>query len=145
MSILKSLKLAEELSPSAVDPVLAARTRILGHLGTQLKCAEAMVNGSEFMVTHNVQVTDPETGKKETKQIKKPVRKWYWRDPEGNVRMVVKNGNKAMEIGDGKTNIIVGKDDDLPGIVKKVMEAVEAGELDAQIKKTTKAPTPKKK
>jgi hypothetical protein len=39
-----------------------------------------------------------------------------------------------MEIEQGKTDILVGDDMELPKIVKSLLEAATAGELDAQIK-----------
>jgi len=59
--------------------------------------------------------------------------KWYWRDAEGNVRFSVRIGNKRLELVDGRFDIIVGEDCQLPVVIEKFISAVEAGELDKRI------------
>ena len=57
-----------------------------------------------------------------------------WRDREGNVRFCIRVFNKRMEFEEGKTDILVGKDTDLPKTVKAVIEATMVGEFDSHLK-----------
>ena len=131
MSILKTLKLAEKEKGQA-DPFRSAKTRLIQNLETQLKCAEAMVKGETYMLAR--METVEENGTKVRKSIKRPVRHWYWRDSEGNVRFCIKVLNKRIEIDTNKTDIIVGQDENLPKTVKSLLDAVNAGEFDQHVK-----------
>jgi len=133
MTILSKLSFSAPADGSNVDPVLAARGRFINALGEQLKAAEAMVAGTEYKVTRKIK---NEAG--EVQEVKKPIKKWYFRDPEGKVRMNVKIGNKRVELQKGKPNIVVGADKDLPGVIKTLIAAAEAGEMDQVIKSNMK-------
>jgi|TARA_Y100000294_G_scaffold176618_1_gene199522 hypothetical protein len=131
MSILKTLKLAEKEKGQA-DPFRSARTRLIQNLETQLKCAEAMIKGETYMQAR--METVEENGTKVRKTVNRPVRHWYWRDREGMVRFCIRVLNKRIEIDQGKTDIIVGKDEDLPKTVKSLLDAVNAGDFDEHLK-----------
>ena len=132
MSIFKTLKLAEEEKGQA-DPFRSAKTRLIQNLETQLKCAEAMVKGEVHMETR-IEIVE-ENGQKIRKPTKYPLRHWYWRDSEGKVRFCIRVLNKRLEIEKSKTDIIVGKDEELPKAVKSLLDAANAGEFDPHIKK----------
>lgn len=131
MSIFKSLKLAEEEKGQA-DPFRSAKTRLIQNLETQLKCAEAMVNGEIYMETRIDTVE--ENGTKVRKPVQHPIRHWYWRDSGGQVRFCIKVLNKRIEIEKGKTDILIGKDEDLPKAAKSLLAAVNTGEFDGHLK-----------
>lgn len=131
MSILKTLKLAEKEKGQA-DPFRSAKTRLIQNFETQLKCAEAMVSGEVYMEARIETVE--ENGTKVRKPIKHPVRHWYWRDTEGNVRFCIRVLNKRIGIDQGKTDIIVGKDENLPKTVKSLLDTVNAGDFDEHLK-----------
>lgn len=142
MSVLSKLNIAADIDSANVDPVLAARARLLGHLGEQLKAAEAMVNGTEYRVKRQRWETNEETGEKVRKEIEVPLRKWYWRDAVGQVRFCLKVGNKRLPLKGNDTNIVVGDDKALPETIQVCMKAVEAGELDNAIDQIIKTRKP---
>ncbi len=80
-----------------------------------------------------------ENGEKVRKPVKRPLKHWYWRDSTGAVRFAVRVSNKRVELSKGKTDIIVQNDTELPSVIKQVIDAVKAGELDAIINETVKA------
>jgi len=131
MSILKSLKLAEQEKGKA-DPFRSAKTRLIQNLETQLKCAEAMIKGETYMQAR--METVEENGTKVRKTVNRPIRHWYWRDGEGRVRFSIRVLNKRIEIDQGKTDIIVGRDENLPKTVKSLLDALNAGEFDEHVK-----------
>ncbi len=142
MSALNKLKIVADIDNSKIDPVAVARGRLLGHLGEQLKAAEAMVDGTEYRVKRQRWETNEETGEKVRKEIEMPLRKWYWRDALGQVRFCLKVGNKRLPLKGEDTNIIVGEDTKLPEIIQTCIKAVEAGELDQAIDQVVKARKP---
>ena len=62
-----------------------------------------------------------------------PLRKWYWRNAEGQVRFSLRVRNQKLELKNGMTDILVGDDRQLPVVVKACLSAVEAGKLDGMI------------
>lgn len=145
MSVLNTLNIAADIDQANVDPVVATRTRLIGNLGEQLKAAEAMVNGTEYRVKRHRWEVIEATGEKVRKEIEVPIRKWYWRDPHGQVRFCLKVGNKRLPLKGNDTNVVVGDDVKLPTIIKACMKAVEAGEVDKAIEKILKARQSKSK
>ena len=129
----KSLKFVEPETDQA-DPFSSAKSRLLQNLETQLKCAEAMVKGESYTVPVTKTVT-AEDGTKNTININHAPRHWYWRDKSGNVRFCIRIFNKRIEFEEGKTDVLVGKDMELPKTVKAVLEAANSGEFDPHIKK----------
>ncbi len=142
MNALNSLNIAADIDHSNVDPVMAAKARLIGSLGEQLKAAEAMVNGTEYRVKQHRWEVIEETGEKVRKAIEVPLRKWYWRDALGQIRFCLKVGNKRLPLKGDDTNIVVGDDTALPEIIQICIKAVEAGELDKAIDKVVKARKP---
>jgi len=131
-SILKSLKVVERAAHGKLDPVERAKQKLISNLRQQLKSAEAMVRGETYTVPR--MVTVEEDGVRTRRQINKPIKAWYWRDAEGQVRFSVRVSNKVVELERGKTDILVGDDAKLPETVQLVLKAAEAGELDQAIK-----------
>lgn len=134
MSVLKTLNFVAEEDRNAHDPFKAAKGKLISNLETQLKCAEAMVAGDVHMITR-METVEGEDGEKIRKPVKRPIRHWYWRDSEGKVRFAIRVLNKRIELDKGKADILVGKDEELPKVVKALLDAVNAGELDEQVKK----------
>jgi hypothetical protein len=133
MSYLKELTIAEELNSKSVSPVLKARARLIEALKEQLKAAEAMVAGEIYTITKMRWQTNDDTSERVRVPIQVPLRKWYWRDAEGQVRFSLRVRNKKLELKKGKTDIIVGDDRQLPSVIENCLSAVEAGELDGTI------------
>jgi len=130
-TILKSLTFAAREENADVDPVQRAKSNLIRNLKQQQLAADSMVKGEAYMVPHTITVD--EDGVKVRKQIKKPIKTWYWRDSVGRIRFSVRVVNKRIELSKGKTDIIVGEDKELPQVVATVLKAVEAGELDTAI------------
>lgn len=132
MTYLEKLKLEKEQKMNNQSPFERAKTKLLVNLDKQLKAAEAMVKGEKHLVERFAFVKADDGSKVKT-LVKRPVRKWYWRDATGLVRFAVRVRNKRLELAAGKTDIVVGDDKELPAAIGVVMDAVKAGELDKQI------------
>ncbi len=131
MPILNKLNIAAEESRNQHNPFAKAKLNLLTNLAIQLKAAEAMVVGKPYLVTK--MQTVEENGVNVRKPVERPLRHWYWRDSAGAVRFAVRVSNKRIELSKGKTDIVVGKDAELPSVIQQLIEAVNAGELDNAI------------
>lgn len=134
MTYLSKLNLEKQDKAVERNPFERAKSKLLDNMHKQLKAAEAMINGQTFLVERLAFVTG-EDGIKSKQLVKRPLKKWYWRDVNGLVRFALRVRNKRLELTAGKTDIVVGDDKDLPVAIKLAMEAVKAGELDKQINK----------
>ena len=81
--------------------------------------------------------------------VEKPLRtsKWWQPDQNGGYVMTVKVGSKRIEFEKGKSAIAVGTLEKLPGVIDALIKAVRAGELDEQLKQSSKfgRPVPSRK
>ena len=68
----------------------------------------------------------------ERRQVEKrlPVRPWWRVSPDGKVVLSLRHGMKRIEFDKGKTGIVVGSLDDLPGVIQGLIDATGRGELD---------------
>ena len=133
MSLSKQLSIID-LEKEEVDPFVAAKNKLIQNLQIQLNCAEAMIKGQAYTVPSAKTVT-VDQGNKKTIAINQAPRHWYWRDGTGNVRFFILIFNKRIEFENNKTDILVGKDTELPKTVKAILDAAIAGEFDAHIKR----------
>jgi len=133
MSKLKSLKFLEAQKEQKVSPLENARNLLVYNLNRQMAAANAMIKGEAYFETRSEYVED-ENGQRIKQEIQKPIRKWYWRDQQDQVRFSLRVRNKVLEIEKGKTDVLVGDDKQLPSVISVLLDAVKSGELDAQIK-----------
>ncbi len=134
MSYLSKLNLEKQDKAVERNPFERAKSKLLDNMHKQLQASEAMIKGETFLVERLAFVAG-EGGTKSKQFVKRPLKKWYWRDVNGLVRFALRVRNKRLELATGKTDIVVGDDKDLPVAIKLAMEAVKAGELDKQINK----------
>lgn len=133
MSKLKALKFVEAQKEQKLSPLENTRNLLMHNLNRQLAAANAMIKGEAYFETRSEYVED-ENGKRIKQEIQKPIRKWYWRDHENQVRLSLRVRNRVLEIEKGKTDVLVGDDKQLPSVISVLLDAVKSGELDAQIK-----------
>ncbi len=61
------------------------------------------------------------------------LRRWWWKDENGGLKLDVRYGNKSIELAPKKPTIEVGDTDKLIPTLEAIKEAVIAGELDKQL------------
>ena len=93
---------------------------------------EAQINGETFTRMRRVWSKD-EAGQRVLMDRPKRMRPWYWMSGAGGCYFAVWYGSKVLELKPGMTAIQVGQREELPDAIRSVIEAVQAGELDAQI------------
>jgi hypothetical protein len=93
---------------------------------------EAQISGETFTRMRRVWDKD-ENGQRVLVDRTKRMRPWYWMSGAGGCFFSVRYGSKVLELKPGMTAIQIAKREELPEAIRSVIEAVQAGELDAQI------------
>jgi len=108
------------------------RKKLAGQLTEQLKLAEAALGGAVYQRTKAAWETDAEGNRH---RVQRPVklRQWWTVGDGGTVQFGVRYGAAPLQLQPGKAAVEVAKLADLPVIIKTLLQAVEAGELDAAV------------
>lgn len=133
MSHLKALKLASAVPVrAAADPVQRAREKMIATLAEQKQMVEAKIAGQAFTPTHMVRRKNAE-GQRVEVEAPKRVRQGWFTDGNGRVFFAIRYAGKPIEFAKDKNAIEAGELAALPKIIDTLIEAVRAGELDAQL------------
>ncbi|MDQ0456958.1 hypothetical protein [Rhizobium paknamense] len=133
MSHLKALKLASAVPVRAtVDPVQRAREKMIATLVEQKQMAEAKIAGQAFTPMHIVRRKNTEGQRVEVETLKR-VRQGWFCDASGKVFFATRYAGKPIEFAKDKNAVEVGDMAALPKVIDTLVEAVRAGELDAQL------------
>ncbi|QRY67975.1 hypothetical protein JVX98_27135 [Ensifer sp. PDNC004] len=133
MSHLKALKLTSAVPVRAtVDPVQRAREKMVATLAEQKQMAEAKIAGEHFAPTHRVRRKNADGQHVEVEALKR-VRQGWFTDGNGKVFFAIRYAGKPIEFAKDKNAIESGELSALPKIIDTLIEAVRAGELDAQL------------
>jgi len=131
MGVLDKIKLVEmtrKIKPSAAQQ---RRAKLVEQLQEQLKMAEAMLNGTTYERTKSTWVKDAEGNRV---RVQKQVRVRAWWEVAGNsVQFGLRYGAVPLQLQPGKSAVEVAKLAELPAVIKLLIAAAEAGEMDAAI------------
>ena len=139
MSILETLKLTTAKKPTHIPAIVFRRNKLSSKLWEQIQLAKSQIDGTAFVVTKYKSVKDKETGLRRQVEIPKRIREWWFRNDAGKVCVSVKYGTKVIELAKGKHSVEVDSAQNLVKALELVKQAVEAGELDAQIESASGA------
>jgi hypothetical protein len=78
-------------------------------------------------------VKDEETGESKTVEMPKRVKEWWFTTDSGKLCVSLRYGAKVIEIAKGKTAVELASADQLVPTLELLKQAVEGGELDAQL------------
>ena len=108
------------------------RKKLAEQLTEQLKLAEAALGGVAYKRTKAAWETDADGNRY---RVQRPVklRQWWTVGDGGTVQFGVRYGAVPLQLQPGKTAVEVAKLADLPAVIKTLLQAVEAGELDAAV------------
>ena len=130
MSAMKKLKMTAEVRGGNIESIEQhLRRRMLEQLDEQFELAEAELKGEQLIKTRQIYVTN-EDGERVTKTEERRLRKWYWRNSDGNWFMELRYGNKAIKLSGENTAVEVGEKAKLTTVIATLTDAVKAGELD---------------
>ena len=138
MSALSKLKLVSAQAERK-SPMVLRRNKLTGKLLDQIAAAKAATVGGAYAAKRMKFVQDSESGERRQVEIATRVKQWWWTAANGKVMLALRYGSKPIELAKGKNAIEVGNMDGLIGALEAVKDAVQAGELDAQIEQASGA------
>ena len=133
MSALGTLKLVAAKKPQHLPTIQLRRNKLSNKLWEQIQLAKSQLTGQPFIVTRFRSVKDPDSGLRRQVEMPKRVRPWWFVTDNGKVCVSVRYGSWTLELAKGKSSVEVASADELVVALETIKQAVEAGELDAQI------------
>ena len=133
MSTLGNLKLGTSKKPTSMPAIQVRRNKLSTKLWEQIQLAKSQVSGEPYQVTRFRSVRDQTTGLKKQVEMPKRIRPWWFISEEGKVCLNIRYGSQTLEIAKGKPSVEVNNPNDLIKALEIIKNAVENGELDAQI------------
>lgn len=131
MSHLSKLKIVAQQQKRLQSKTEHRRAKLLEKLDDQLAMVQALLDGESFSRIRRIWKTN-EAGERILVERPKRMRPWYWMGASG-CYFQVWYGSKVVELKPGMTAVQVGSKDELPDVIRDIMEAVKLGELDLQI------------
>ena len=133
MSALGTLKLVAAKKPQHLPAIQLRRNKLSNKLWEQIQLAKSQITGQPFVVTRFRSVKDPESGLRKQIEMPKRIRPWWFMTESGKVCVSIRYGSWTLELAKGKPSVEVASANDLVIALETIKQAVEAGELDAQI------------
>jgi hypothetical protein len=128
MAHLKRMRALKSREYSLLKKALLRRNKLIKILQEQLHEAEDFVAGRTHISYRKVWMSAPDGTRV---QIEKPrqVRRWFWVDKQGAFITAWYN-SKQLTFNDEATTIYVINKNRIPGAIRQLIRAAEAGELD---------------
>ena len=133
MSALANLKLVSAKRAFQLSPVIQRRNKVSMRITEQIELAQAKLDGKPYAPTKQRKVKDEATGEIKTVEVAKRVKEWWFTTDNGKLCVSLRYGAKVIEIAKGKTAVELASDKELVATLDVLRQAVNAGELDAQI------------
>ena len=131
MSALKALNLVAVPKHAANDPKQSRRNKLFTQLEQQRELAR-----DENYVVRRQRWAKQADGSKQLVEHAKRVKRWWRTDGSGSIYLLVRYGNRLLELDKGKEAIAVGAKHNLVAVLDAVITAVQGGELDAVLADT---------
>ena len=138
MTALLKLKLVS-VQADRKSPTVSRRAKLTGKITDQIAYAKAANAGGVYAAKKVKFVTDSETGERKQVELSTRVKPWWFPAASGKLVLALRYGAKSIEIVKGKNAIEVAGIDDLIATLEIIKDAVQAGELDAQIEQASGA------
>jgi hypothetical protein len=132
MSHLAKLKIVAQQAKHLQSKTEHRRAKLLEKLDDQLGMVQALIDGEIFSRTRRIW-RENDAGERVLVERPKRTRPWYWMSGAGGCYFQVWYGSKVLELKPGMTAVQVATKEELPEVIRSVMEAVKFGELDIQI------------
>lgn len=132
VALLQSLKVTAAKKVIGNNPQVHRRMKLSRKLWEQIQLAKSQAEGTTFTMTKFRTVTDPDGGRRSV-EIPRRVRAWWWTTDTNKLALNIRYGARKIEISKGKNAVEIATAADLVPTLELIKQAVEAGELDAQI------------
>ena len=133
MSALANLKLVAAKRAVQQSPVIQRRNKVSMRISEQIALAQSKLDGKLYAPTKQRKVKNKDTGEVKLVEVTKRVKEWWFTADSGKLCVSLRYGAKVIEIAKGKTAVELASDKELVATLEVLREAVNAGELDAQI------------
>lgn len=138
MSVLSKFKLVSATQHRHSAEVLR-RNKLTGKLQHQIAAAKAEIAGNTYAAKRAKFVKDADSGERKQVEMSTRVRPWWWKSESGKLMLAVRYGAKPLELAKGKNAIELGGLPEVVSALETLLEAANAGELDAQIEQASSA------
>ena len=132
VALLQSLKVTAAKKAIGNNPQAHRRMKLARKLWEQIQLAKSQAEGTNFNMTRFRSVTDPD-GSRRSVEVPRRVRAWWWTTEANKLALNIRYGARKIEISKGKSAVEIATAADLVPTLELIKQAVEAGELDAQI------------
>ena len=132
IAFLQSLKVTAAKKTVSNNPQVHRRMKLARKLWEQIQLAKCQADGIQFTMTKFRTVTDPD-GSRRSVEIPRRVRAWWWTTEANKLALNIRYGARKLEISKGKSAVEIATAAELVPTLELIKQAVEAGELDAQI------------
>ena len=132
ISILQSLKVTAVKKSVGNNPQAFRRMKLARKLWEQIQLARAQAEGTQFALTRFRTVMG-EDGLRRSVEVPRRVRAWWWITENNKLALNIRYGARKIEITKGKASVEMASIAELVPTLELIKQAVEAGELDAQI------------
>lgn len=136
--LLSQLKLTASIKRAHMTPTQIRRNKLIKRIDEQIGLTTAEQTGAAFVATKKRTYIDPETGLRQSAQVPKSVKAWYFVADSGKLCLYIKYGARVLELAKGKFAVEVGTMKELVRTLELIRQAVEAGEFDALIDTASK-------
>ena len=133
---LAKLKCTARPTIPAIEPIQVKREKLIARLNEQRAMAACLLESEVYTAYKEVWINDGITGEKKRVKQPKKLRQWFYQVND-TWFFEKKYGNKSLELQKGKVAIEVGKQENLLTTIDTLIQAVEKGELDTQLKAVT--------
>ena len=90
MSMLATLKLVTSKREQGNNPVLHRRGKLSQKIQEQLALAEAKREGRNYVPTRLKSAVNSETGERQTYEVPKRIREWWYINATGKINLIIK-------------------------------------------------------
>ena len=132
ISLLQSLKVTAAKKSVGNNPQVFRRMKLARKLWEQIQLAKAQAEGTQFTQTKNRTVIDAD-GIRRSVEVPHRVRAWWWITDTNKIGIHIHYGARKIEITKGKAAVEIASMAELVPTLELIKQAVEGGELDAQI------------
>ena len=136
MSVMGTLKLVATKRPNQITAVQVRRNKIGRRLHEQIMLAKAQQDGKQFAMTKFSTTTDATTGERKSVEVSRVVKAWWFTQENGKTAIAIRYGARVLEIAKGKFAVEVASASEIVTTLEIIKNAVDTGELDAQLEAT---------
>lgn len=132
MAALTALKLVNAKKSNSISPTQFRRNKLSKKLWEQIELAKAVATGGQYS-KRRFKTFKGADGSRASVEVETTVRPWWWAQDNGRLALSVRYGTRVIALS-SKSNAVECADlSELTAALTTIRQAVDAGELDAQI------------